>query len=215
MMTYFAFLGPRLLAQGTLPDVVRAVAHAGLRDLQAPPPLLVFDAESQLIELDLRGSPDEAASRVGVPGHDPVVRQETPPAPPRPRGRPPLGVVAREVTLLPRHWEWLALHPGGASVALRRLIDDARRAERDGPQAATLAARQLARAAQERCYRFVRAIAGNLPGYEEGLRALFGGQAQGFEAAIKGWPEDLRSHAWHLAEGAFPQSVGAEENFSA
>lgn len=208
MPIYSAFLGTRLLAQGTLPEVARAAARAVSSELQSPA-LLVFDAEGQQVELDLRGNPDEVAARVEVAGHGHAARQEAQPVAPRTRGRPALGVVAREVTLLPRHWEWLGLQPGGASVALRRLIDDARRGERDGPQAGKLAARQVARAAQERCYRFVRAIAGDLPGYEEGLRALFGGQAQSFEAAMKDWPEDLRSHAWRLAEGAFMENAEA------
>lgn len=212
MTLHAAFLGPRLLALGSLPEVAQAAALALRRDAQTAS-LLVFDAEGQQIELDLRGSPTEVAARAvalhAPTAASPQAQAGDAPAIPRSRGRPALGVVAREVTLLPRHWEWLALQPGGASVALRRLIDDARRGERDGPQAAKLAAQQTARAAQERCYRFVRAIAGNLPGYEEGLRALFGGQAQAFEAAIKDWPEDVRAHALRLAEGAFPPSADA------
>lgn len=212
MLSHAAFLGPRLLAQGSLSEVAQAAALALLRDAQAAP-LLVFDAEGQQIELDLRGSPTEVAARAAaMPAPttaSPQAQAGDAPATPRSRGRPALGVVAREVTLLPRHWEWLALQPGGASVALRRLIDEARRGERDGPQAAKLAARQIARLAQERCYRFVRAIAGDLPGYEEGLRALFGGQAQAFEAAIQDWPEDVRVHARRLAEGAFAHSPEA------
>jgi hypothetical protein len=211
MSVYAAFLGPRLLALGSLSEVARAAACAAPRDLQSPA-LLVFDAEGQQIELDLRGSPDEVVARVEAQDgrHEPATQQATPPAAPRPRGRPQLGVVAREVTLLPRHWEWLALQPGGASVALRRLIDEARRGERDGPQAAQRAARQAARAAQERCYRFLRAIAGDLPGYEEALRALFAGQAGPFQAALGTWPEDLRLHALRLAQGAFQDDAGQD-----
>lgn len=210
MLAHAAFLGPRLVAHGSLSEVAHAAALA-LRGEAPPAPLLVFDAEGHQIELDLRGSPTEVAARAAVL-HRPAVAEPTvadAPASPRTRGRPALGVVAREVTLLPRHWEWLALQPGGASVALRRLIDEARRGERDGPQAASVAARRAARAAHERCYRFVRAIAGDLPGYEEALRALFGGQAQAFEAAVKDWPEDLRAHAWRLAEGAFASKSDA------
>jgi hypothetical protein len=102
--------------------------------------------------------------------------------------------VAREVTLLPRHWDWLSAQPGGASVALRKLVDEARRA-RAGDDAS--------RAAQERAYRFLQAIAGDLPRYEEALRALFAGREAGFVEAMAGWPADVRSHARRLAEGAW------------
>ena len=114
--------------------------------------------------------------------------------PPRSPGRPRLGVVAREVTLLPRHWEWLALQPGGASVALRKLVDEARRAR---------GAQDASRAAQERTYRFLTAIAGNLPEYEEALRALFAGRLDGFATAMEAWPDDIRHYALELAAPAF------------
>jgi hypothetical protein len=109
---------------------------------------------------------------------------------PRGRGRPRLGVVAREVTLLPRHWDWLAAQPGGASAALRRLIDSARHAD---------AGRTAARQAQERAYRAMLALAGDLPGYEDACRALFGGDPDGFAARIADWPADVRAYALELA----------------
>jgi hypothetical protein len=108
--------------------------------------------------------------------------------PARGRGRPKLGVTAREVTLLPRHWDWLATQPGGASVALRRLVETARRSD---------AAR--ARAAQEAAYRFINAVAGNQPGHEEALRALFGNDLDGFAQRIAAWPADVRGYALKLA----------------
>jgi hypothetical protein len=114
--------------------------------------------------------------------------------PVRQAGRPKLGVVAKEVTLLPRHWEWLALQPGGASVTLRRLVDEARRSQ---------GSRDAVRAAQERCYRFLHAIAGNLPGYEDALRALYRADAEAFHGALAEWPQDLREHATALATEAF------------
>lgn len=174
---FTAFLGPRRMAQGSEAAIVRALRAwpAGSGDAW-----LVFDdATGAQVELDLRPQPAVAA---------PV------PPPPRGAGRPKLGVVAREVTLLPRHWEWLSLQPGGASVALRKLVDEARR---------TQATRGSVRAAQERGYRFLQAIAGNLPGYEEALRALYRGDAAAFERAAAAWPSDIREHASLLAADAW------------
>uniref|UniRef100_UPI001F2355BD DUF2239 family protein n=1 Tax=Oryzibacter oryziterrae TaxID=2766474 RepID=UPI001F2355BD len=114
------------------------------------------------------------------------------PGEPRGRGRPKLGVVGKEVTLLPRHWDWLAAQPGGPSVALRKLVDEARRAE--GPRAAS-------RAAQEAAYRVMSALAGDLPGYEDALRALFAGDRAGFETRIAAWPQDVAAYVTRLAFG--------------
>lgn len=116
----------------------------------------------------------------------------TEPAQPRGRGRPKLGVIGREVTLLPRHWEWLSAQPGGASVALRRLVDEARRSS---------APARDARLAQERAYRVMSALAGDRPGYEEALRALFAGDRPRLEAHISDWPSDIREYTLHLAYG--------------
>jgi len=189
--SYCAFLGIRRLAEGSLPDIARAAAAAA----QAARPhetLLVFDAEGRQVELDLRGTPEEAAARAAASASSASTAAPANPAA-RGRGRPQLGVVAREVTLLPRHWEWLAAQPGGASATLRRLVEEARRQVGDNP----------VRRAQERAYRFLTAIGGNLPGYEDALRALFGRDAQRFSEALAAWPEDIRSHALALAAGAF------------
>jgi uncharacterized protein len=109
-------------------------------------------------------------------------------------GRPKLGVVAREVTLLPRHWEWLNSQPGGASVALRKLVDEARKLK---------SGEDRVRVAQESAYRFMQLVAGNLPGFQEAARQLFAGDAEKFSARIAKWPKDVRDHAAKLAEGAF------------
>jgi hypothetical protein len=111
---------------------------------------------------------------------------------PRGRGRPKLGVVAREVTLLPRHWDWLATQPGGASVALRKLVEEARRTGGD---------RDRSRAARDAAYHFMSAMAGNLPGFEEASRALFADDRRRFAGLIAGWPDDVRDHAVKLAFG--------------
>ena len=109
---------------------------------------------------------------------------------PRGRGRPKLGVVAREITLLPRHWDWLNSQPGGASVALRKLVEEARRGSGD---------RDRIRSAQEAAYHFMSAIAGNLPGFEEASRALFAYDRRRFGDLIAAWPEDVRDHVIKLA----------------
>ena len=140
-----AFEGSHRIAAGPLPEVTRQIADI----VAAGFPVLVFeDATGRRIDTDPR----------------PLADAE--PAPPPARGRPKLGVVAREVTLLPRHWEWLSGRPGGASVTLRKLVEEAMRS----PAAAV-------RAAQEAAYRFMTAVAGDLPGYEEANRALFAGDA--------------------------------------
>jgi hypothetical protein len=188
MNTCAVFDASHLVAAGPLPEV----AGEARRYLDRHPTaqLLVFDdATGEPVELDLRGTPDEVVRRLP---------SEPPPAPaelePRRPGRPKLGVVAREVTLLPRHWEWLAAQPGGASVALRKLVEQARLADRG---------KERIRRAQNAAYRFLTAIAGNEPGYEESLRALFGGQRERFEQMSEPWPPDVRAYARRLAAPAF------------
>ena len=119
---------------------------------------------------------------------------DDPPSAPRGPGRPKLGVVAREITLLPRHWDWLARQPGGASVAIRRLVEQARRTGEDSDRL---------RQAQEAAYRFMSVMAGNRPHYEDAIRALFAGDPAGFDQLIAGWPADVRDHVSRLAERAF------------
>jgi hypothetical protein len=144
-------------------------------------PVLVFDdLTGKQLELDTATAPQPDA-----PAPEPVIRR---------RGRPQMGVVAREVTLLPRHWEWLAAQPGGASVALRKLVEERLR---------TPTWFQDVRKAQERTYLFITAIAGNRAGYEEAVRQLFRREAAAFHQAIADWPDDVREHARQLAEGAF------------
>jgi hypothetical protein len=114
-------------------------------------------------------------------------------------------VVAREVTLLPRHWEWLGSQPGGASVVLRKLVDEARRKNAD---------RDERRKAQERAYHFMSAMAGDLAGFEEATRALFAGDAATFDARMATWPSDIRRHAQWLAFGDAMQSSPAADSQS-
>ncbi len=175
-----AFDGVRRIAAGPLSEVALAV-KAALAAGAAGPVLTFDDASGAVVDLDLRGSDAEIVARL-CGGEDAT--------PPRGRGRPKLGVVAREVTLLPRHWEWLAAQSGSASVALRRLVDEARRADGGATEA------RLAKAAANR---FLTAIAGDLPGFEAAARALFAGDRAAFAARIAAWPEDVRAHGLRLA----------------
>jgi uncharacterized protein len=173
-----AFDGSTILARGRLAEVALAVRQR--LDERPEATLLTFDdASGRVIDLDLRGTPAEIVARLGDE--------------PRGRGRPKLGVVAREVTLLPRHWEWLSAQPGGASQALRRLIDEARRGDRGETQE---------RIAREAAYRFMNALAGNLAGFEEATRALFANDEVGFFRQAAGWPADIRTYAQELAWSA-------------
>jgi hypothetical protein len=193
---YTAFLGHRRIASGALSEVARSVAWHARRTPDTP--VLVFeDSTGAVADVDPRAALHAANRSATAPAPDPAEAPGTAPASaPRAPGRPRLGVVAREVTLLPRHWEWLALQPGGASVALRKLVDEARRAR---------GAQDASRAAQERTYRVLTAIAGNLPGYEEAMRALFAAKSDDFGAAMQSWPDDIRHYALALAEAAFPK----------
>ena len=160
--TFTAFEGQRRLASGPLPEVVLAVKRAEQRGSGG---IAIFcDATGRAIDLDLRGSDDEIVARLPSDPTPRGIRSCGTPSQPRGRGRPKLGVVAREVTLLPRHWEWLGAQPGGASVALRKLVEEARRANGD---------RDRSRAARDAAYHFMSAMAGNLPHFEEASRALF------------------------------------------
>jgi hypothetical protein len=169
------------LAEGPLLEV--AAAARAVMERPDHGPIIVLDAEtSEPVEIDFRGSVADVVARIA------------PAAPGRARpGRPKLGVVAREVTLLPRHWEWLAAQPGGASVALRKLVEAARGAT-GGADARRLAA--------ERCYRFMHAVGGNLPDFDEAARALFAGSRERLAERTAAWPSDVRDHVLKLAEGA-------------
>jgi hypothetical protein len=163
-MTHIAFSGFQRIASGTL-----AQAYAGSREAPAP---LIFDTETgRLVDIDPRFPPDGRPSRPG---------------------RPKLGVVAREITLLPRHWDWLASQPGGASVALRKLVEEASR----NPRARL-------RARRDAIYRLATALVGDAPGYEETIRALYAGAREDFQAYIEAWPPDVRAVLEEMAQEAF------------
>ena len=190
-----AFAGKRLIASGGLLQVALKAQEAANRDKFAQ--VLIFDdVTSHLVEVDLRGTRDDLSRRIATT--ETAASQKSEPVPAdgelRKPGRPKLGVVAREVTLLPRHWEWLASQPGGASVALRKLVEQARKANQGTDRV---------RIAQEAAYRFMSAMCGNEPGFEEANRALFAGNEERFAQKVELWPTDLRNHLQKLASLVF------------
>ena len=184
--SWIAFARSKRIASGAPRDVAAAVKkHVDAHDAEAP---LVFDAiTSQPVEIDLRGSLASVLKRLPEPQSTPAVEPAE-----RSPGRPKLGVVAREVTLLPRHWQWLAAQRGGASVALRQLVEEASRASGE---------KDRRRQAQESAYRFMLAMAGDRAGYEEATRALFAGDLARLKELVAAWPRDIREHALSLATG--------------
>jgi len=175
---YTAFFGGEVIAsrelEAMLPELKSWADRAG-----GEIPLVFDDGTGKQVDFDLRGSVGEVLARA-IPARGP--------------GRPKLGVVAREISLLPRHWEWLEEQPNGASAALRRLVDEARRTAPD---------RQRARRSQDAAGRVMSAIAGNMPGYEEAGRALYAGERERFTELTSHWPEDVRSYLARLTEAAF------------
>lgn len=185
-LTILAFAGERLIAKGPLADAMPSIHAAQFGgDL-----MMVFDAASgKVVDLDLRGSVEDARRRLTGAAE----------AEKRGPGRPKLGVTAREVTLLPRHWDWLAAQPGGASVALRKLVEGALK-EADGPD--------RARGSKEAAYRLMTTLAGDRPGYEEATRMLFSGDWTAFDAAVAQWPSDIRAVVTEAAEGGWRNGAG-------
>jgi len=174
--TYSAFSGSRRLITGPLETVLREIKpfHDTSGKAANDGPLLIFcDQQGQQVDFDLRGSIEE------------VLRKALP-APARTGpGRPKLGVVAREVTLLPRQWEWLESQPNGASAAIRRLVEEARKNGHSD---------QSARARVDAVGRVMTVLAGNLPGFEEACRSLYRQDKAGLTQRIEGWPSDIRAY---------------------
>lgn len=180
-----AFAGSERIAQGPVHEVAALVK----RHMDANPEstLLVFDETSSAsVELDLRGSLDDVLSRLG-----PTEANDKEKSGP---GRPKLGVISREIGLLPRHWEWLATQPGGASVTLRKLVEEARKQN---------SSQDRMRSSQNAAYKFMSAMAGNLPHFEEATRAFFAKNKALFETLTAAWPKDVREHALNLGAAAF------------
>ena len=185
---YVAFEGEHRIAGGEINDVARAAKQ--LLDQRKDAAILVFNGRtSALVDIDFRGSIDDVLARLPKP-KAPVEEEQAVSSAPRGPGRPRLGVVAREITLLPRHWDWLAQQKGGASVAIRKLVDEARRNSGD---------KDRTRLAQDAAYRFMTTMAGNRPHYEDAIRALFAHDRRRFVTLIADWPADIRDHAVRLA----------------
>lgn len=178
---YTVFIGERLVAAGALAEVLPKMKVRFERDRGTS--FATFDDETgKQIDFDLRGSLDE------------VVARATQPPAQRGPGRPRMGVTSREITLLPRHWDWLEQQPNGASAAVRRLIEEARKRE---------PAKARKEQAMQAAGRFLSAMAGNYPGYEEASRALYRGDRKLFLELISTWPKDVRDYALSLAQAAF------------
>lgn len=199
--SFTTFQGHKRIATGGLLQNALALKKA-LDGSPREPVLLFDDATGRTVELDTRGTDEEMEARLtavffkteAAPAAESAVGAATP----RGRGRPKLGVVPREITLLPRHWEWLDTQPGGASVALRKLVEEARSqgGEKD-----------KARKAQERAYHFMVTLAGDLPGFEEAARALFAHDAPRLHENLSTWPRDVSDHVMKLAWGDEWQTV--------
>jgi hypothetical protein len=184
--TYTAFAGDHLIVSGDLRTMILQTKER--LDNGEDRPILIFeDQTGRQVDFDFRGTPDEVLARLAshplFASGEPQTGARTGP------GRPKLGVICREVSLLPRHWEWLGQQPGGASAALRRLVDE-RRKQGDGENSA--------RIAREAAGKFMWAMAGNLPGFEEASRALYGGDHERLEELIRDWPQDIRKHLERL-----------------
>ncbi len=186
--TFTAFVGLRSVAEGSIRDIADALATSRTDT----PPLIFEDATGAPVELDLRHG---AAAAVEDYAHRTAQADREEPPSRQGRGRPRLGVVAREVTLLPKHWDWLAAQPGGASAALRRLVDEASR---------IAAPADRLRQARDATYRVMSALAGDLPGFEAASRALFRGDWEAFDTARSYWPSDVGDYIGRLAAAARP-----------
>ena len=195
--SYTAFGGEHLLASGAAWEVAIAARKVLQGDGSAT--VLIFeDHTGRQVDFDLRGTDEEIASRLNSAA-EPAETAESP----RSVGRPRLGVVAREVTLLPRHWDWLNRQPGGASATLRRLVETARKRAREGHVG-------IARDAQQAADRFMMTMLGDQPGYEEAARALYSGDQSRFLSFSEPWPANLRDYARQLAGPAFDQESASE-----
>lgn len=185
--SFIAFNGHHRIASGSLQTVALAVKRIIERGTASR--ILVFDDNTgRAVDIDTRGSDEEVCARFEKQTFE-SNEADIAAHKPRGRGRPKLGVISREVTMLPRHWEWLNAQPGGASVALRKLVEEARRIHSE---------RDKRRKMQERAYNFMSAMAGNMSNFEEAIRALFAQDYLRLRELIEPWPEDVRIYTLYL-----------------
>lgn len=178
----FAFAGEKLISKGTMTKV-----REEIRNLMDRQNILVFDQDDgRQVSLDFTESGVSEPEPTSSGSRDPLVKKKP--------GRPKLGVVGREVTLLPRHWQWLDGQRGGASATLRRLVEQYRSENSELDRI---------RSAQDRTNRFIYAIAGNLSNFEEAVRALYGNNSEGFDECVNCWPQDIRNCTKHYAQDAW------------
>ena len=196
--TFTAFAGHRLIASGDLATLLRRTKEY-LDTPEGGSGVLIFeDQTGKEVDFDFTGTADEVVARA-IP--EPAPAPAEPAQPPRKGpGRPALGVVGGEISLLPRHWEWLGRQPGGISVTVRRLVDEERKRS---------AGREEARAALDAAGKFMWAMGGNLPGFEEASRALYARDAARLESLIEEWPADVRAHVQRLANKALRLDDGS------
>lgn len=185
--TYTAFISHKQLAHGDLLKVALKVKRK-LKEEPHASVLIFSDLTGKQMDVDLRGTDKEMEERLQK------FIAEEPDNSNQGRGRPKLGVVAREVSLLPRHWEWLSTQSGGASATIRRLIDDARK---------RTTGRDTIKQSMERTHAFMTAIGGDLPGYEEALRGLYAKDRQKFHKHLEAWPAPVKEHAIKLSAATF------------
>jgi hypothetical protein len=197
--TYAAFAGTVQVAEGTLRDVALVVRE---RSVDPRRPLRIFDdTTGEVVQVDLHGTAEQVVAR--LPADTDPEAEAGAGAMARGPGRPKLGVVSKEVTLLPRHWAWLGAQRGSVSATLRRLIDEARHMHEE---------RDATRRAQDAAYRFISVIVGDDAAYEEAIRALYRGDAARFERETEPWAADVRAHCRKLAAAAFRSPVSPTES---
>ncbi|MGI4847616.1 MAG: DUF2239 family protein [Janthinobacterium lividum] len=201
-VSYTSFNGHNRIASGSLTVNALAVKHAAGSNAHGS--LLIFsDQTGQAVDVDIRGSDSEFLTRLSSEQSQHEAGQSASAdsvdaSEPRGRGRPKLGVIAREVTLLPRHWDWLAEQPGGASVTLRKLVDEMRRQNTD---------QDRQRRANESAHHFMSVMAGDMAGFEEASRALFANDGQQLRKLTQAWPGDVRDYIMNLVDSTVAEKV--------
>ena len=171
---YSAIQDQNLIVMGELPVVLKEIKL--FLDQGGCEPVLIFDhTDGRQWDFNFQGTLEEVLSRAIVPEDDNCNK----PGP----GRPRLGIVSREVTLLPRHWDWLEQQPGKASGTLRRLVEDAMKHPSDD---------FIIRQKQEALGRIISSVGGNLIGFEDFLRILHRKEWNKVEEVIKEWPLGIK-----------------------